>query len=1050
MKKANKIMAIILAILMVVSIIPITASAEENATTYDYTVISEDEKTCQLNSCKGISLTEDKTIVFPSEVDGYKVIELADHITAYTNVRRVVVPDSVEKIGDAFNGNNGLYSITLGAGVSDFEPGNFSNMNELQEFIVSEDNPYICSIDGVVFTKDMSTILRFPTDWKYGPHYAIPDGVKTIAERAFLQPWTLDMLYIPDSVTVIEEHAISISDELSYIHFGNGIETIPSYAVTNCNWLTDVYIGSGVKTIEKYAFWGCERLNGVFVPENVTSLHELSFPDDYVDYTLKSICGYEGTYAETFAETTEGYSFRIEDRPTKEYEYTLNEDGTANFEHYNYRETKNIVIPSEIDGYEVTTADGRCIMGTVDYQDSFAESVISVTYPDTVKTILYDPTYGFFLQKANLSKAEVIDEECEVVFSATSSGFFKEFEVHKDSEYYSTIDGVLYSKDGKELLAYPGARTEPYYVPDGTETIGKYAFCDNHRVTEITLPETTSTIKDGAFLGTKILEKVYIPESVTSISPTAFYEAYEQDNTYPTIYGIEGSYAEEYAEKYNLKFVATVAGHVVEVIKGYAPTCTETGLTDGYKCSECGEILVQQKVISATGHNHEPFVTSPTCTEQGYTIYICACGDKFKDDYTSANGHEYNFAESEVKEATCTEGGYRYVQCLNCDFIFYFNIVDAKGHWYEDETVILPTCTEPGYIYSVCECGDVFEASVDALGHTEEKIPAVAPTCTETGLTAGTKCSECGETIKEQETVPAKGHKYTPVTTTPATHTSTGVMTYICNCGDRYTKVIEKIDTHNYKSVITAPTCTEQGYTTYTCSCGDSYVDNYVNATSHDYKPSVTAPTCTEKGYTTYTCECGDSYIDDYVDALGHTEETIPAVASTCTETGLTEGTRCSICDETLTEQEIIPANGHDYNDVVTVPTCTEQGYTTYTCECGDSYVDNYVDVLGHAPANTVEENYVAPTCTSNGSVDKVVYCSECKEEISRETETFEMLGHADNDGDGYCDTDNELLDPSVECDHRCHKNGLFWKITRFFNKLFGINKYCQCGEAHY
>ena len=95
------------------------------------------------------------------------------------------------------------------------------------------------------------------------------------------------------------------------------------------------------------------------------------------------------------------------------------------------------------------------------------------------------------------------------------------------------------------------------------------------------------------------------------------------------------------------------------------------------------------------------------------------------------------------------------------------------------------------------------------------------------------------------------------------------------------------------------------------------------------------------------------------------------------------------------------------YNAVVTAPTCAEQGYTTYTCTCGDTYVDNYVDATGHA----------------------------------------------DNNGDGYCDADNELLDPSVECDHRCHKSGFagfIWKVINFFNKLFRLNKVCECGVAHY
>ena len=192
---------------------------------------------------------------------------------------------------------------------------------------------------------------------------------------------------------------------------------------------------------------------------------------------------------------------------------------------------------------------------------------------------------------------------------------------------------------------------------------------------------------------------------------------------------------------------------------------------------------------------------------------------------------------------------------------------------------------------------------------------------------------------------------------------------------------------------------------------------NYVECEHNFDSFIVTEPTCQTRGYTTYICSiCNDSYVDDYVDALGHTEETIPAIAPTCTETGLTEGVKCSVCGETHTEQKELPANGH-------------------------------------TPANEIEEHFVAPTCTENGSKDVVVYCSVCKEEISRETVTLEATGHIDNDGDGYCDADNELLDPSVECDHGCHKDGIsgfFWRIINIFNMLFGLNKTCDCGVAHY
>ena len=121
-----------------------------------------------------------------------------------------------------------------------------------------------------------------------------------------------------------------------------------------------------------------------------------------------------------------------------------------------------------------------------------------------------------------------------------------------------------------------------------------------------------------------------------------------------------------------------------------------------------------------------------------------------------------------------------------------------------------------------------------------------------------------------------------------------------------------------------------------------------VPANGHDYETVVTAPTCTEKGYTTYTCACGDTYVSDYVNAKGHTEVIDKAVAPTCTATGLTEGKHCSVCNTVLVAQTVVPANGHDYETVVTAPTCTEKGYTTYTCACGDMYTADSVAELGH------------------------------------------------------------------------------------------------------
>ena len=222
------------------------------------------------------------------------------------------------------------------------------------------------------------------------------------------------------------------------------------------------------------------------------------------------------------------------------------------------------------------------------------------------------------------------------------------------------------------------------------------------------------------------------------------------------------------------------------------------------------------------------------------------------------------------------------------------------------------TCENAGSKTSVCEaCGDEKTEVIAALGHNEISYEAKAPTCTAIGWDAYVKCTRCDYTT------------YNELAMIP----------------------------HNYSEDVTAPDCLNGGYTTFTCSCGKTYTGNVTEALGHKESASVTLPDCLNGGYTTYTCTaCGETRTGDATDPLGHTDETVEGKAATCTETGISDGKKCSVCHETLVAQEEIPALGHDYSESITKDaSCTEEGLKTFSCNnCSDTY-EEVINTSGHS-----------------------------------------------------------------------------------------------------
>lgn len=254
-----------------------------------------------------------------------------------------------------------------------------------------------------------------------------------------------------------------------------------------------------------------------------------------------------------------------------------------------------------------------------------------------------------------------------------------------------------------------------------------------------------------------------------------------------------------------------------------------------------------------------------------------------------------------------------------------YGFSEAPEHSYT-AVVIPPECTQDGYTVYSCPCGESYTAdATEATGHSPEVIRGVAPSCTEKGMTDGLRCGLCGELLQPRTVVSALGHSWTD------------------------------------EQILKEPVGTQWGEAQYTCSvCGLVKLqalppEEHV----HSYEANTAEPSCTEAGFTEYTCLCGDSYTEPGQDPLGHSPVTDPGIDPGCFTEGLTEGSHCGLCGEVLTARTPLAPTGHRYTLQVIEPTCTELGCSVYTCQCGDSYRDDYTASVGH--------DYSGGVCVSCG-----------------------------------------------------------------------------------
>ena len=400
---------------------------------------------------------------------------------------------------------------------------------------------------------------------------------------------------------------------------------------------------------------------------------------------------------------------------------------------------------------------------------------------------------------------------------------------------------------------------------------------------------------------------------------------------------------------------------------GGVATCTEQPV-----CSECG-----QKYGIALGHDYVHHdAKAATCTEKGWETYdTCSCCDYTTYKETPAAGHTAGAAvrENEVAATCISDGSYdEVIYCTVCkaEISRESKTTPAAGHSFGAWTVVKEaTCTAEGHETRVCSvCSAKEDKDIGKLSHT--KSGWIKDENNHWKI-----CTVCNAVI-EDKTAHAFGNWVIDENATEATEGSRQRECIICGRINRET-IPALGHTHSFDREVTeheylksAATCTVSAVYYKSCNCG-------------------------EKGTETFTS--GNALGHDFI-VLQHDENQHWKKCSRCDVTDTKENhiydneqdNSCKVCGY---NRGIAPAHTHNWADAWSHNTA----YHWHECLSSDcdvtenSLKDGYA---AHIEDAAVRENETAATCTTDGSYDEVVYCTDCHAEISRTKNITKALDH--------------------------------------------------------
>ena len=975
-----------------------------------------------------------------------------------TQLVSAVIPESVETIGkEVFSGCGALTQITVPGSMKITDQTVFSGCGNLKTVNFSSDVSIRMSTDlpGLYNTVENVALAEGVAsigDSAFAGCAALSNvdlssTLQTIGGSAFKNCGSIESLTIPDSVTDIGASAFAGDTGLKAIKLPGQLKTIPDSAFENCGALESIKIPETVETIGKRAFYGCASVESVEIPQSVTQIKSYAFGFCSGLKTVKVPGGLSNIASTAFTDCTALEAIRFVGDVTVDMESvypdvfeTMTEvvfgDGVKTIAEGAFagcRKLNRVVFSNDLESIGARAFSGCSGLEEVSFPGTLKEigaqafesctGLSSLELGQSIETV----GAGAFNNCKGIKTLTISGQPIQIGESAFANcGGIKTLSVLGDMQIeMKTVFPDLY------------AQIEKVTIGDNAKTVHANAFAGCAAVSEVSMP-SVETIEENAFAQCANLAKIAVSGEMDDVDRTAFTGctglkavAVSDDliiqfsRIYPEIYRqiTEITLKDDVLHIKDSAFVGCESLQNIHVGSGNPSFIMENGILydhakETLRCSlkNTGSYTIPETVTKISNY---AFALCPDLKE----VYI-------HDGVVSIEDKAFYNTEAAV----------------------YCNCNTYAAGWAREQGVpCVPTHQWQAPVYTWAE--DHLTVTAERIcandhSHIETETAEAAseitlqPACTVMGQTTYAAAFE-NTAFEDQEVtltnIPAIGHQWAEPTYTWADDLTSVTANRVCLNDSEHAET----ETVKVESEITTPaTCYEMGETTYTAAfsneafaaqirtvtdvlpLGHSWgeptytwaEDNsqvtakrvcnhdrqHIESETADVTANVSSsPTCTGMGRTTYTASFKNAAFKTQtksaqnIPATGHSVVTDAAVAPTCTEPGLTEGSHCSVCGTVIVQQKTVPATGHSLVKAANkVPaTCTEAGVDEYwqctVCEklFSDQKAQNEIGAPIVIPAHG--HNWGAPTYTWASDFSSITARRVClADSTHQETET--------------------------------------------------------------